>query len=173
MKLTSQQEEQLINQYSRKIWKLIGMFGNAENCEDLYQEAVLEFLRHIRKVQTFRELRQFPTETIRNALCRYIIGQQVVSYPQRTSDFSKKVRMARKVGLETLTDLIGTTDDEWARLIDLKDYLNTLPADTLDMIQSRNAGEDNNSIAKRHHMTPGGVTHRIQRALKNYYDTVA
>lgn len=177
MRLTPEQEAEYIARNSKGIWKIVNRFRIGALCSadpaDLWQEGAIALLNYVRKVKSYDELRVFPVEDIRNAISTFLVGQQVVSYPKRTSDFNAVVKASKRVTLESIEECVGDTDNDWIRTIDFRDYLKKIPEETMDMIRARYSGESNNSIAKRHRLSPGAVTHRVQRAMKDYLNDIA
>ena len=99
MTLTKQQEEVMLQNYTKLIWNVVHKFKRRsstklDNEEDLFQECALVFLKHIRSAQSVEQIMVFPFKDMVRAMCNYILGEQTLSYPRRTSDFSKKIHSA-------------------------------------------------------------------------------
>ena len=97
MQMSQEQEEQFLMNYSDAVWKIVNLFRsgmkNGTSDEDLHQEGMIVLMAHARKAKDEEELRIFPRMEIKNAICRYLMKQEVVNYPKtRTSDYTKVVR---------------------------------------------------------------------------------
>ena len=96
MVLSRQDEERIIENYDKVIWSTVHRFKRRlptqyDNKDDLHQEAVMVLLKHIRSCNTQDEISKLPIRDMINAMCRHVLGEQVVSIPKRTTTFSKTI----------------------------------------------------------------------------------
>lgn len=177
MELSRENEAKLMKQYEKMIWKTVHTFNHHvwhSLSEDMFQEASIVFLQHIRKAEDMAELRRFPTMDIWNRLCRVVIAYQPVSFPERTSDFTQKAASTTALPFDKLVDMAESkTEDDLVAKITIEDFLATLPERDREILKMRANGEVNNDIASRFGLTPGGVTHLVQRTAKKYYEYAA
>lgn len=180
MKLTTEQEENLICQYDRLLWKMVHHFCGKhrrgyENKEDLHSECVLVFLRHIRSCKTMEEIRRVPTRDMMNAMCVYIIGEQPVSYPKRTAQFrqiiSQSANQSSTDGKNTKApnDICGDVVDK----IMFLDFFRKLPAKDREIIQMKLDGCKNREIAISMGFSDTQITRIIQRIRRHYREYAA
>lgn len=177
MNLTSCQEEQLIQQYDRLLWSIVHRFkrrnyGGYDNREDLHSECVIVLLRHIRSCETMNDVKRIPIRDMINAMCRFVLGEQAVTYPQRTTDFSKIIKKAPHK-----TDYIAVDRDSGQRReslddaldeIAFRDYLSTLSAQDRRIIQMKLEGKRNRDVAQAFGVTDVVITRTLKRLRKNY-----
>ena len=96
------------------------------------------------------------------------------SFPERTSDFTQKAASTTALPFDQLVDLADSkTEDDLVAKITIEDFLATLPERDREILKMRANGEVNNDIASRFGLTPGGVTHLVQRTAKKYYEYAA
>lgn len=101
MVLSMQEEERIIEKYDKVIWSTVHRFKRRmtiqhDNKDDLHQEAVMVMLKHIRTCNTQDEISKIPIRDMINAMCRHVLGEQVVSVPKRTTTFSKTISTVAK-----------------------------------------------------------------------------
>ena len=95
MNLSPGQEEQLLRSCESLIWLAVHQFRRCNATynyickEDLFQEASIVMLEHIRRSPDEATARKAPLHDMKNAMCRYLMGMNVVHIPMRTTDFSK------------------------------------------------------------------------------------
>lgn len=172
MKLSKEQEAQYLLDHSKPVWRIVNSFRSGikytTSDEDLYQEAMLVLLSHLRNAKDEEELKIFPRLAIKNALCRYLIKQEVVSFPgTRTTDYSKVVKATRRVPIESATNLsYPELEENILCKIDMESYLKTIPEKARELFLARLSGEKPTEIAKRMNLTPGAITHSVQKTLK-------
>lgn len=181
MQMSQEQEEQFLMNYSDAVWKIVNLFRsgmkNGTSDEDLHQEGMIVLMAHARKAKDEEELRIFPRMEIKNAICRYLMKQEVVNYPKtRTSDYTKVVRATKREPLEAAFYILSEdNEDKWIYdidmneyLKDMNEYLKTIPEKARDMFMAKLSGEKTTEIAKRLGLTPGAVTHSVQKTLKRF-----
>lgn len=177
MNLTPCQEEQLIQQYDRLLWSIVHRFkrrsyNGYENKEDLHSECVLVFIRHIRSCDTMDDVQKVPIRDMINAMCRFVLGEQTLTYPQRTTDFS---HVMKKVAHKT--DYSAVDRDSSQRYepmndaldeVAFRDYLSSLSEEEKQMIQMKLEGKRNRELAQAFGVTDVIVTRTLKR-LRNSY----
>jgi RNA polymerase sigma factor (sigma-70 family) len=174
MQMSQEQEEQFLMNYSDAVWKIVNLFRsgmkNGTSDEDLHQEGMIVLMAHARKAKNEEELRIFPRMEIKNAICRYLMKQEVVNYPKtRTSDYTKVVRATKREPLEAAFCILSEdNEDKWIYSIDMNEYLKTIPEKARDVFMAKLSGEKTTEIAKRLGLTPGAVTHSVQKTLKRF-----
>lgn len=105
MNLSPSQENQFLQSCEELIWSVVHKFkarngkANAANMEDLFQEASIVMLEHVRRSPDEATARKAPILDMTNAMCRYLMAMNVVHIPQRTTDFSKSISYAVDTGL--------------------------------------------------------------------------
>lgn len=177
MLFTETQEEQLIHQYDKLIWSVVHRFkrrmgGYHNNLEDLYQEAVLVFIQHIRSCKTEEEIKCVPIRDMVNAMCRFVLGEQVVSVPKRTTSFSQVIgSVSTKVDYteidldETKRDL---SMDNVVQQMDFTHFISSLPPSDRRVVLMKANGYRNREIAQRLGVTDVVVTRTLKK-IKNQY----
>lgn len=182
MNLTAYQEEQLIRQYDRLLWSIVHRFKRRkhddgyQNKEDLHSECVLVFLKHIRSCETMDEVRKIPIRNMTHAMCQFVLGEQALSYPKRTSNFRKVMEsVARKVDYtqveknESLRcDPLSDTLDEIA----FKDFYLALAPVEQKIIVKKLEGCRNREIARDLGVTDVIMT-RAMKKLRKFYEIQA
>lgn len=169
MEMSMEQEEKFLADYSKAVWRIVNAFKSGQQ-EDLYQEAMVTLLAHARQARSEEELKAFPRMAIKNAICRYLMKQEVVSFPKtRTTDYAKVVKSTKRTPLESAYFLSSPeTEDQWIFRIDLDTFLSALPERARDMFVSKVDGEKPTEIARRMGLTPGAVTHSVQKTMKRF-----
>ena len=177
MKLTSQQEEQLMQQYDRLLWSVVHRFkrkmhSGYNNKEDLHSECAMVFLNHIRSCETMDDIQKVPILNMINAMCRFVLGEQALSYPRRTSNFRQVMEtVASKV------DYAEVDRDENKRyepindaldVVAFKDFFVGLSPVDQKIITMKLEGRKNREIARDLGVTDVMMTRAIQRLRKFY-----
>ena len=175
MRYSEQQEEQYLNEHSKAVWKIVNSFQSAAkyhvSLEDLYQEGMIVLLGHLRKSRNEEELSWFPTLSIKNAICRFLLGQEAVSYPKtRTTDYARVVRKTRRVPYEMIVSSLDlpSAESEWIEHIDMKDFISRLPEKQRDWILKRVEGYPASEIAREYGVTAGAITHSVKRNMNRF-----
>lgn len=177
MKLTSYQEEQLIQQYDRLLWSVVHRFkrrnhGGYDNKEDLHSECTLVFLRHIRSCETMEEVRKVPIRDMINAMCRFVLEEQALTYPQRTTNFSHVIKNAAHK-----TDYTAVDRDEDRRSDPMNDTLDEiafsnfyhgLSAEDRIIVKMKLDGKRNCDVAHDLGVTDVIITRALKRLRRIY-----
>lgn len=177
MVLTAYQEEQLIQQYDRLLWSVVHRFKRRkrdgyQNKEDLHSECVLVFLKHIRSCETMDDVQKVPIRDMINAMCKYVLGEQVVSYPRRTSNFRHV--MENVVGKADLSEIDKSENNHYDPIGDaldmvaFRDFFFGLPPVDQDIIIAKLKGRKNREIARDLDVTDVVMTRAIQKLRKFY-----
>ena len=182
MELTAYQEEQLMQQYDRLLWSIVHRFKRKmhdgyDNKEDLHSECVLVFLKHIRSCQTMEEIQKVPVLNMINAMCLFVLGEQTLSYPKRTSNFSEVIKTA--AGKADYTEL---DKNETMRYDPINDTLDTVafreffselsPADQ-QIVILKLKGCRNCTLATKLGVSNVAMTRAIKKLRKFYQDCAA
>lgn len=177
MELTTYQEEQLIQQYDRLLWSVVHRFKRRkhdgyQNKEDLHSECVLVFLKHIRSCETMDDVQKVPIRDMINAMCRFVLGEQALSYPRRTSNFRQVMESA-----PSKVDYTEVEKEETLRYEPLNDVLDeiafknfyaTLSPMEQKIVVKKLEGYRNREIARDLGVTDVVMTRAIQRLRKIY-----
>ena len=181
MELTSHQEEQLMQQYDRLLWSVVHRFkrkmrGGFNNEEDLHSECALVLLRHIRSCSSMEELRKIPILNMVNAMCKYVLGEQVLSYPRRTSNFREIMDT-----VNSKADYTEVDKDETQRYepmndaldeIAFRDFFFSLPPIDRKIIVMKLKRCTNREIARDLGVSDVAMTRAIQK-LRKFYNVSA
>lgn len=177
MVLTAYQEEQLMRQYDKLLWRVVHRFkrkmhGGYNNEEDLHSECAIVFLKHIRSCETMDEIKKVPILSMVNAMCKYVLGEQVVSYPRRTSNFRHV--MENVVGKADLSEIDKSENNHYDPIGDaldmvaFRDFFFGLPPVDQDIIIAKLKGRKNREIARDLDVTDVVMTRAIQKLRKFY-----
>ena len=181
MKLDAYQEEQLIEKYDRLLWSIVHKFKRKmrkgfNNEDDLHSECVLVLIQHIRSCNTMDEIKKIPVLTMTNAMCRYVLGEQVLSYPRRTSNFKNVMeRMNGKVDYAEVdkdkTKGYDPTNDA-IDLIAFRDFFMNLSPTDQKIIVMKLKSHTNREIANDLNVSDVAMTRAIKK-LRKFYDFCA
>ncbi len=180
MKLTKNQEEQLLMQYDRLIWNIVhrfrrrrhDVFSTYDDREDLHSECVLVFLQHIRSCETMDDIRKIPTRDMIHAMCICVLGEQVCSYPKRTTNYRQIMEsVAGKADISKLewdeSQMYEPLDDTLDEIA-FKNFFASLPEDDQKIIVMKLKGSRNREIARDLGVTDVVMTRALKR-LQNFY----
>jgi RNA polymerase sigma factor (sigma-70 family) len=100
MTLTPAEEGRLVSQYAAELRRISmplyrtyrNKYGVGVTFDDVYQEVLIEFLYHIRNIESEDQIYPLPYFKFRLAVCRIIMRSLPVTVPIRTTDFSKRIR---------------------------------------------------------------------------------
>lgn len=183
MNLTKQQEEQLFQQYEKAIWRVVHHFQWRMsklrcNRDDLFQESALVFLDFVRKAENEDSLKtNFPFRDMVNAMCRYALGDQLLSYPKRTTDFTKIITSTPEKHQYEDVDLDETMRAQTAEtivdLMTIRDFLATLSEEDREIVTLKAKGLRNRDVGKRLHYTDVQMTRKMKSIKEQYLAYVA
>ena len=180
MTLTKQQEEAMLQNYTKLIWNVVHKFkrrssAKLDNEEDLFQECALVFVKHMRTAQSVEQIMVFPFKDMVRAMCNYILGEQTLSYPRRTSDFSKKIHSAPERMSFDACFYIQAPQNSEDNAIDktmLDEFLSTQDSCNQKIFAYKKQGLTNVEIANILSLPPVNVHRRIKR-MKDAYSKYA
>lgn len=178
MNFTPQEEEKLILQYNRLLWRTVYRFqrrlpGVVRNQEDLYQEAALVFVDHLRKSKDMDEVQNhIPIRDMIHAMTQFVINDQLLSYTKRTSDFRKIVRSVPARTSYAAVDMddgcsVHSVEDA-LDFIAVKDFLSSLSGVDLNILRMKQSGMDNRSIGKAVGETDVQICRHLKRLRAKY-----
>ena len=178
MELTAYQEEALVRQYDKVVWQTVHRFsrrmhGGYKNKEDLHSECMIVLIRHFRSCKTMEQIPKIPIRDMVHAMCNYVLGEQAVAYPKRTSDF-KRVIDAADAKVEFTEGHLeksfyqDSISDSVER-ISFGEYVGTLSPQDQKIIAMKLRNYKNREIAEMLGMTDVMITRSLQR-LRKYYE---
>ena len=176
MTLTPGQQEQLINQYDPLVRALVCRFKKRNgsmlfNKDDLYQEAMLVLFESIGKRSSLEGYRP-PVRDMINAMCRYTLGEQVVSVPKRTSDYSRRIStVARAVDLSLADDpaeILCDSLDNIVSAVHIEEFISILPSQDRQILRLKLKGLKNREVARRIGISDVKVNRRLRRLRQIY-----
>ena len=180
MYLTPQQEEQLIDHYTpfvhsvvyhfkaRTMWKL-------DNYEDLFQECMIVLSESIRMAPSMTGYRP-PVRDMINAMCRYTLIEQTLSYPKGTSRYGKFVKTgAHKTTLKSVENAVFNEQSiqNGEDRIFYQDFLNTLTPEERMLVHLKLHGGTNRYAAQVSGLPEMTVSRRIKRVYEKYKKFIA
>lgn len=178
MKFSPQEEENLILQYNKLIWRTVHRFQRRMssliyNKEDLYQEAVMVFVRHLREAPDMDKVQNgIPIREMINAMTRYALQDQVVTYPIRTSSFRQIMASCPKRTEYSDVDrddaLRSYTEDDVLTNVDAQAFFASLSPIDRRILRMKAQGIDNRAIGKTVGETDVQICRHIQRLRKKY-----
>ena len=184
MQLTPVQEAFYIKKYECLIWRIVHGFkrrttSRLDNKDDLYQEACIVFIKYIRSCENEEEIGQnFPFMDMQNAMCRHNIGEQVLSYPKRTTHY-------RAAGTEDVVHAVDYTEvdlddryldmtiDKTIENMTMKNFLSDLPAKEREIARLKQLGYKNREIAGRLNTSDVDITRTLKRMRATYQNYVS
>lgn len=177
MDMTKEKENQLVQSYDQLIWWIVHRYKGKmstcrDNVNDLYQECAIVLINHFRKASTEEEARRIPIRDMVNAMCRFNLGEQVVSVPKRTSDFTKKVHSMKATtpweGLARNTKLSSSPMEDVDGKIMFDSFIGTLPTTDKRIIGYKMNGYSNRETARELGMTDVQITRSLHRSYAAY-----
>lgn len=182
MNLTPCQEEQLIQKYDRLLWSIVHRFKRRsfdgfKNKDDLHSECVMVFIRHIRSCDTMDDVKKVPIRDMINAMCMFALGEQVLTYPRRTTSFSDVMKgVAHKVDFSvvdrTESRRMSPMDDTLDEIM-FNDFLCGLSAEDQKIVRMKMDGKRNREIAQALGVGDVVITRALKRLHKSYMDYAA
>lgn len=179
MKLTSLQEEELLNQYDRLIWQTVHRYNQRQhtrfhnNLEDLHSECVLVFLKHIRACETPEQIKRFPFRDMINAMCLFVLGEQALTYPKRTANFRQ---VMEQVPVSTSLDCLASVkhdkgEQQMRDIVDVetfKEFCASLPPREQYILQMKTKGCKNREIAVVLGVSDAEMTRTLKKLCGEY-----
>lgn len=177
MVLTTTEMQSYLQKYDRFIWKVVHRFDRryggtmTSYKEDLHQECVIALMQHAKKAENEEKLHQMPIMDMHNAMCRFVIRNQAVHYPSRTSFFSSVIRSAPDT-VELIPEIVDfhrhdTTMDDYNNLIGFQSFLSTLNG-TEQKVVSLKRDFSNREIARQLGVSDAAITRTLNRVRHAY-----
>lgn len=182
MVLSQQEETRLIEKYDKLVWNTVHKFkrrmaSSHDNKDDLYQEAVMVLLNHIRSSKTEEELCRIPIRDMINAMCRYVMGEQVVTIPKRTCAFKASIENVAKAADYTELDqddrYRDSTIDEAMDVMVFNDFIKSLNQMERRIVEMKQNGLTNREVSVAIGVTDVVISRAIKRIKKAYVMSVA
>lgn len=177
MTLTPQQEEEFILSHKKMVWYIVWRFksrhagtANLSN-QDLFQECMLPLVAHMKNAKSERELNHsIPVRDMVNAMCRFVLRNQAVSYPKRTSSFKKTIQSApASVSIDEMDFVWAPSSAENVNFaIDYEQFKQTLSPSAANILHLRESGMTNREIAQTLNISDAAVTQSLKRTLEKY-----
>lgn len=174
MVLTWDEEQRLLEDYSKIVWKIVRRFCGGKRSsifepEDLYQEGMIVLIHHMKQAKTREELRKFQSMEIVNVLTRYVLGAQAVSLDVNRTSTAKKTlnNMSGTVCYDEQLTLAAPCEDEDV-LIDFDAFMDTLPKAQQEILRLKKQGLNNKEVAARRNITAQAVSQAVRRAHQAY-----
>ena len=179
MVLTTQQENQYVEQYKDLIWFIVGKFksrttAKMDNKDDLFQEAAIVFIKYLRSCETEHDIgKNIPIRDMINVMCRVNLCEQVLSYPKRTNYY-------RARGTEDVAHRVDYTvvdqDDRYMDMtienaienMTMKSFLGSLSPEEREIAQCKAFGMKNREIANVMGLSDVNITRMTARMKKKY-----
>lgn len=178
MELTMEQKEELLNKNDRVLWNVVHKFkrrltsGGHDDKEDLHSECVVVYVRYLNSCRSEQDMRKIPVLDMINAMCQYVLGEQVLSYPKRTADFRKKLNIVpKRMSYDDIEDGYDPTDDTLDEITFGSFYAGLSDADKR-VVNHKLRGETNREAGRALGLGDTTMTRTIQR-LKAVYHTMA
>ena len=179
MVFTHQQEEELLRQYNKLIWRTVHRFqrrasyNTSNNADDLYQEAAIVFVLHLRKAKDMDEVQNhIPIRDMINAMSRFVLRDQVISYPKRTTEFRHTMQSMPRRSEYTDVDLDSnswvTSIDDTLEKIAMDEFLASLSPVDRSILSMKCRGMDNRAIGKLVGENDLQIHRHIKRLRKQY-----
>ena len=177
------EEEKLLSRYSKVAWSLVHRFAGGRSSsvfskEDLYQECMLTFVKHMRRCETKEELTSISMMNLVNVMTRFVLKNQVLKIDHNRTDQIKEIleRAGKKVPLTCMEDaMYRDFEDEIIEKITFDQFLDSddlRPIERIAMEQTRR-GYSNEEIAQETGRSHQVVSYAKKSARKKYADFVA
>lgn len=184
MILTTEQEEKYVKQYEKLIWATVNGFkrrttARRDNKDDLYQEATIVFIEHIRACKTEDEIGQnIPIRDMIHAMCCFNLGEQVLSYPKRTTYYRAKgtedvVHAVDYSDVDRDDRYLEMTIDHTIENMTMKAFLNSLNDEERKIAKYKERGYKNREIARAMGVTDVYISRVLSRMRAKYQNFVS
>lgn len=180
MNLSPGQEDQMLRSCEKLIWSIVHQFrrrNTKAQCacmEDLFQEASIVMLEHIRRSPDEATARKAPILDMTNAMCRYLMEMSVVHIPKRTTDFRKTFVYAANIPAPPRSLLCCAPAEEDAETYaDFDAFLSSLPAREQILVRHKLAGQTNRDAGRAAGMGDATAMRALRRVRKKYEAFVA
>lgn len=178
MNLSPSQEDQLFRSCINLVWSAVHQFRrrndkNYSACaEDLFQEASIVMLEHIRRSPDMETARKAPLLDMTNAMCRYLMEMNVVHIPKRTTDFSKTI--SHPVDTSIMFDGLdyfakeGSSAEDIETQADFDIFLGTLSKAERILVQQKMNGATTRDAGRAAGYGDATAMRVLQRVRKKY-----
>lgn len=184
MILTTEQEEKYVKQYEKVIWATVNGFKRRtttrrDNKDDLYQEASIVFIKHIRSCETEEEIgKNIPIRDMIHAMCCFNLGEQVLSYPKRTSKYRTNVT---KDVVHAVDYSEVDHDDRYLEMsidnaienMTMKSFLASLDDDEKEIAKYKEIGYKNREIAQLMGVSDVNISRALNKMRSKYKNFVS
>ena len=183
--LTPEEELRVLEDYSRIAWAFVHRFSDGRGSslftqEDLHQECMLVFVRHMAKCERKEELMRFNPMDFINAMTRYVLKNQAVRLdPNRTANFASTIsRVPQTLPLDDVQYVANRQTDPIEEIIErvtLEQFVSQPNIRELerDAIRAMSAGCKVKEAAKRLGKSHQVISYALHTAKKKYSDFVA
>lgn len=185
MNLTQQEKEQYFKQSELLIWKTVHEFKRRCSSilcddEDLYQECVTALMEYANTAETPADLRYIPVKDMIHAMCVFILNNQPVSYPKRTTDFGalmKKLhlesRRIQHLGAgESTPQFASSFEDEVIDEVDFDRFFSSLSSNQQQVVSLKRQRYTNAEIGRELGVGRSTVCQtvgRVRSSFRNYF----
>ncbi len=182
--MTTNQEMEVLKKYDHVITNVVksfrsrALYGSRIDFEDLKQEAVIAALQWIRQYETPEDVPYVSKYAMLNAMCSLCIKYLWYSYPDRASSMQQYQSIdivllhdaqQEAINKSTLSRCVDY-DEEFASIIDIKDFINNLDASDSEILCLRMQGYTYAQIASMCHIDTSTVCRRLKRMMKRFQD---
>lgn len=179
MKLTTKQEEELLNHYDKLLWSVVHRFRRKHyqgynNRDDLHSECVLVFIKHIRACKDWEEISRVPILDMVHAMCLYVLSEQALTYPKRTAIFRQVMDEAKGTAPNTENEKEDSYEpcNDALDVIAFRDFFAKLPLEDKKIVVMKLRGCKNRQIAAKLGVSDVRVTRMIKK-LRCFYQVSA
>ena len=184
MILTTQQEAQYVEKYKDLIWSTVGKFkrrttAQRDNKDDLFQEAAIVFIKYVRSCEIEEDIgKNIPIRDMINVMCRFNLGEQVLSYPKRTTYYRAKgtediVHAVDYSEVDQDDRYLDFTIDQAIENMTMKSFLDSLTEQEREIVRYKGRGFKNREIAKLMGVTDVYISRTLTRMRDKYQNYVS
>lgn len=179
MKLTQQQVDDLLTKYDKLIWMTVHRFRSRNAClgigtDDLHSECIVAYMEHIKKAKNMEEIERFPFRDMVHAMCSFILGNQLVSFPKKcTNQYQKFMKICEERGSGIPIDNVNVerseqTEDVLASVIFRQFYSQLSPKEKL-IVRGKLRNETSIAIAAQLGMSETQVSRMLSEMRTKYH----
>lgn len=183
MILTHDQEQALLTKYSSTIsaiaWSYYARYcGNRRvEFDDVLQECLLVFLKHIRRIDSMDHLQPLPYRDFLHAVCAQIMAGLPASVPKRTTDFRRIMQTVGDGGsLDALmednfdiADPVAAGYSDVIELASLEKFLSEISEEDTELIMAmKSAGGSMTIAAERLGVNRSTISRKLAPLRKKY-----
>ena len=183
--LTPQEEARLLSDYSKIAWKLVHRYSDGRSSslfsqEDLYQECMLVFVKHMQKCEDKSQLRRIQTMDLINAMTRFLLKNQALKLDANRTDQTRRIldTCAKKACLDELTGMYDFAADSIDEVIEdatFEQFLKRTKTRPLErtVMQKRKEGYKVSEIAQMTGRSHQVISYILKSTKKKYDNFVA